>query len=385
MSRAELLSPLRPAARRGPPGPPTAWRRLRLVAELVGPLAVVGVVGLVGQGLSAADQANAIGVLVTATIVVGLYVFIGNSGVMSFGQISFVAVGAFAAGIYTTPVGVRHTTMPTLFGFLAVPRLTSIESLALAAGLGAVFALLAGIALMRLSGLAAGIATFAVLEITYNILGHWSKIGPGPTTLASVPVTTGIGEATLGCAIVVVVAFAYQRTRSCRQLRASRADPLAAQGIGVSIFTHRLGAFVLSGALCGFAGALYVHSLGSINVTEVYLGLTFTTLAMLVVGGAQSLWGATLGGTILGVLSSFLSNAESGTTLLGLHFTLPNGLSTIIFAILFVGALMLAPNGLARGREFLAVTLRDRRAPAAPRPPGAGEGDRTTISGDPAG
>ncbi len=334
--------------------------RLRLAAELLGPLALVGVVALVAAHLSTSDQTDAISVLVTATIVVGLYVFIGNSGVISFGQISFAAVGAFAAGIYTTPVSTRKTTMPDLFGFLGRPVLTNLESLLVAAGLGALFALLVGLALMRLSGLAAGIATFAVLEITYNILANWEKIGPGPTTLASVPVTTGVGQATIGCAVAVVVAFAYQRSRSCRLLRASRADALAARGIGVSIVRHRLGAFVLSGAICGFAGALYVHSLGSINVTEVYLALTFSTLAMLVVGGSQSLWGATLGGILLGILSSFLTNAENGTTVLGLSFTLPNGLSSIIFAILFVGALMLFPRGLTRNREFLAKALGER-------------------------
>ena len=338
--------------------------RLRLVAELLGPLTLVGLVALVAAHLSTSDQTDAINVLVIATIVVGLYVFIGNSGVISFGQISFAAVGAFAAGIYTTPVNTRQTTMPHLFGILARPVLTNVESILLAAGIGALFALVVGLALMRLSGLAAGIATFAVLEVTYNILANWGKIGPGPTTLASVSVTTGVAQATIGCALAVVVAFAYQRTRSCRLLRASRADALAARGIGVSIVRHRLGAFVISGAICGFAGALYVHALGSINVTELYLTLTFSTLAMLVVGGSQSLWGATLGGIVLGILSSFLTNAENGTTVFGFSFTLPNGLSSIIFAVLFVGALMVFPRGLARNREFLAKWLGER----PPRP-----------------
>jgi len=339
---------------------------LRLAAELGGPLALVGLVALVGANLSVAEQANAVNVLVTAAIVVGLYIFVGNSGVMSFGQVSFVAVGAFAAGIWTSPVGIRRTTMPDLFGFLATPRLTNLESLLVAAGLGALFALLVGLALMRLHGLAAGIATFAVLQITYNILGFWGKVGPAATTLSEVPVTTGIGQSATGCAIAVLVAFGYQHTRSCRELRASRADPLAARGIGVSIFANRVVAFTLSGAVCGFSGALFVHELGSINVDQVYLDLTFSTLAMLVVGGAQSLWGATLGGTVLGTVFAFLTNAESGTTVAGLHFSLPNGLSTIIFAALLVVALMVAPTGLARGRELFAVALRDRASlPAA--------------------
>ncbi len=346
--------------------PEPARARLRLAAEALGPLALIAIVALVGAQLSTADKTDAINVLVITAIVVGLYVFIGNSGVISFGQISFVAIGAFAAAIWTTPVGTRDATMPDLFGFLASPRLTNLESLLVAAGLGAVMSLVVGLALMRLSGLSAGIATFAVLEITYNVLANWEKIGPGPTVIANVPATTGIPQAAIGCAIAIAAAFGYQRTRSCRLLRASRADALAARGIGVSIFRHRLIAFVLSGAICGFAGALYVHELGSVSVTELYLALTFSTLSMLVVGGSQSLWGATMGGTLLGVLYSFLSNAVSGTTVFGLSFTLPNGLNTIIFAVLFVGALMLAPRGLTRNREFLAVALGER----APHPRG---------------
>ncbi|EQD62668.1 hypothetical protein B1B_07151, partial [mine drainage metagenome] len=91
--------------------------RLRLVAELAGPLALVAVVAVAGNAMSIAQQGNAINVLVTATIVVALYVFIGNSGVWSFGQISFVAVGAFAAGLLTSPTATRQTSMPTLFRF----------------------------------------------------------------------------------------------------------------------------------------------------------------------------------------------------------------------------------------------------------------------------
>ena len=52
---------------------------------------------------------------------------------------------------------------------------------------GAVFALVVGLPLMRLSGLAAGIATFAVLEITHNLLSTDDKIGPGPNTFSLGP------------------------------------------------------------------------------------------------------------------------------------------------------------------------------------------------------
>ena len=66
----------------------------------------------------------------------------------------------------------------------------NVWSLALAAAIGAAFALVVGLPLMRLSGLGAGIATFGVLEITHNVLRYWEKIGPGLNTFSSVPETT---------------------------------------------------------------------------------------------------------------------------------------------------------------------------------------------------
>ena len=86
---------------------------------------------------------------------------------------------------------------------------------------------------------------------------------------------------------------------------------------------QRLYAFVISGALAGFAGGLLVHELGSITTQQVYLDLTFLTLAMLVVGGVASLWGAVVGALLVSGLDSFLNDAEQGVHV-GFDLTLPD-------------------------------------------------------------
>ena len=168
---------------------------------------------------------------------------------------------------------------------------------------------------MRLSGLAAGIATFAVLEITHNVLRYWDRIGPAQTTLSLVPETTDALQATLGAVIAIAAGWAYAHTRRGRLLRATREDAAAAQAVGANVHRERLVAFTLSGALAGFAGGLFVHMLGSITTEQVYLELTFITLAMLVIGGAASLWGAVLGALVVSALDSFLGEAEDGVEL----------------------------------------------------------------------
>jgi branched-chain amino acid transport system permease protein len=251
----------------------------------------------------------------------------------------------------TVPVESKKGVLTTVFPLLRDHTVGNVPSLLLAAALGGVFAFVVGLPLMRLSGLAAGIATFAVLEITHNVLREWTKIGPGATTLALVPETTGALQATLGALAAIVVAFVYQRSRRGRLLRASREDPAAARGVGVSIHRERLVAFTVSGALAGFAGGLYVHLIGSITTEQVYLELTFLTLAMLVVGGVTSLWGAVVGALAVSGLDSFLSQAESGVHV-GFTLNLPQGTRLVFLSAIMALVLILRPSGLTGGREL---------------------------------
>jgi branched-chain amino acid transport system permease protein len=311
----------------------------------------------VGTIVSTSTETYVINALVNVAIVVALYVFIGNSGVLSFGHISFVAVGAWAAGVLSMPVEEKPAIMPNLASLLRDHTLGNIWSLALAAAVGAAFALVVGLPLMRLSGLGAGIATFGVLEITHNVLRYWEKIGPGLNTFSAVPETTGLLQASLGAGLAVVVAFAYKRSRFGRLLSATREDAAAARAVGVSVYRQRLIAFVLSGALAGFAGGLYVHLL-PVNTESVYLNLTFLTLAMLVIGGATSLWGAVVGALAVSAVDSFLAEAESGIHVFGQSLDLPAGTRIVVVGALMALVLILRPAGLTGGRE---LTFRQRR------------------------
>jgi branched-chain amino acid transport system permease protein len=337
----------------------------RSLPELGGPVALVVVAAVLGSTVSRSTEIYFISALVSVSMVVALYVFVGNSGVLSFGHVSFVAVGAWAAGVLSVPEQEKPAFMPYLFGFLRDTTVGNMPSL-LAAGLvGAAFALLVGLPLMRLSGLAAGIATFAVLEITNNVLRYYEKVGPGLNTFSSVPETTDLRQAALGALAVIVAAFAYQRSRFGRKLRATREDPAAARAVGISIYRQRLVAFVLSGFLAGLAGGLYVHFL-PINVDSVSLELTFITLAMLVIGGLTSLWGAVVGALAVSALDSVLANAENGLDVLGRTLEVPAGTRIVVVSVLMALVLILRPGGLTGGRELsfgpLTRRLRPREA-----------------------
>jgi branched-chain amino acid transport system permease protein len=323
----------------------------RGAATLLGPALVLAAVGLLGSTFARETEIYFINAIVAVAVVVALYIFVGNSGVLSFGHISFVAVGAWAAGVLSVPVEEKAAIYPSLFGFLGDTTVGNVGSLLAAACVGGVYALLVGVPLMRLSGLVAGIATFAVLEITHNILRYWERIGPGTNAFSSVPETTDLLQATLGALVAVVIAFAYQVSRLGRQLRATREDSAVARAVGISVVRQRLWAFAISGAVAGLAGGMYVHLL-PLTTEEVYLDLTFITLAMLVIGGATSLWGAVVGALAVSALDSFLAEAESGVDIPGATLDLPSGSRFVVVGFLMALVLVLKPSGLTGGREF---------------------------------
>jgi branched-chain amino acid transport system permease protein len=185
----------------------------------------------------------------------------------------------------------------------------------------------------------------------HNVLRYYEKIGPGLNTFSSVPETTGLVQATIGALIAIGVAFAYQRSRFGRMLRATREDPPAASAAGISIYRQRLGAFVLSGVLAGFGGGLYVHLL-PLNTETMYLDLTFVTLAMLVIGGATSLWGAVVGALAVSGLDSFLAQAENGVQIFGGTLDLPAGTRLVVVGALMALVLILRPSGITGGKEL---------------------------------
>jgi branched-chain amino acid transport system permease protein len=339
----------------------------RAIWQLLGPVSLVALAAAIGVEVSSSIEIYVIDALVAVAMVAAIHVFVGNSGVLSFGHISFVAVGAWTAGVLTVPVEERSAIMPNLFAWLLHASVGNVGSLLAAAAVAGAFALIVGVPLMRLSGLAASIATFGVLEITHNLLYFYERIGPGSSAFSSVPETTGLLQATLGALGVVGVAFMYQRSRFGQMLRATREDPAVAQAVGISIYWQRLLAFVVSGALAGFAGGLFIHLL-PLTIQDMYLPLTLLTLAMLVIGGVSSLWGAVTGAFAVSGLDSLLAVAEGGIDIGGWRVGLPSGSRIVVVSAAMALVLILRPAGLCGGREFsldrlhrIASRMRQRR------------------------
>lgn len=306
----------------------------------------VTIVGLGALTLIVAqfDQSETLtAMLINVVLVVGLWIFVGNSGLLSFGHISFMAIGAYLASILTIPVTTRAFLLPDLPGFLADAAPGNVLALLLAMAVTAVFAFVVGIALMRLSGVAAGIATLSLLVIVVNVLQSWEAL-TGGGTLTGIPLTTGLWSAYLTAVAAILIGFAFQRSGTGRKLRATREDIVAARALGVRPVPARLAAFVVSAAVMAAGGWLYAHYLGSISAESFSFQTTFLVIAMLVVGGSYSLFGAVLGVVAITVLREAMQHLESAQVL-------GAGWSTVAVAVAVIVILIWRPRGLTQGRE----------------------------------
>ncbi len=286
-------------------------------------------------------------------LVAGLYIFVGNSGVISFGHIGFMCIGAYTAAWLTIPPVMKNVTLPGLPSFLAQAQLPILVSVAIAGLLAAIFALIVGRIMMRLAGIAASIATFAMLAVINVVYSNWDSVTGGTGSIVGIPFVTGLWTALGGAIFVVVVAYAYQISRSGLALRAGRDEATAAAASGIDIVRERLVAFVISAFVIGVAGALYAHFLGVVNPDAFYLTVTFVTLSMLVVGGMNSLSGAVLGVIVISMIIQLLRSLEKGIDLGGMTLSIPNGLQEITIGLVMIVILMFRPSGLTRNRELV--------------------------------
>ena len=250
--------------------------------------------------------------LINLILVVGLYVFVGNSGVFSFGSIGLAAVGAYTGGL----LAIERPEGDPAARATGVDRPDSFRSVGatLMGGLMAALVAAAFAILMRLSGLAAGLATFAMLVIIRTVANSWTEVTNGAAGLSGIPVTTSKNGALLWALMAIAVGFAFQSSGLGLRLRGSREDDVAARSLGIGVRTERRVAWILHGFIMGVGGALYGQYLGSFNASFFYLALTFTTLAMLVIGGITSLSGAVIGSLAVSLIAGVLHRIEQAST-----------------------------------------------------------------------
>jgi branched-chain amino acid transport system permease protein len=305
--------------------------------------------------------------LIRVTLVVGLYIFIGTSGVFSFGHAAFVCIGAYALAWATVDPSWKEIMLTGLPTILRGHQYSFAVGMILSALVPAIVALGIGAAIMRLSDIAAAIATFAFLIIVNRTYSGLDTVTAGVSSIIGIPTVVDIWTALIFAIIAIVVAYAFQRSRYGLMLKGTRDDEIAARASGVNVLRLRLIAFVLSAAVVGAGGGLFAQFLGILTVDAFYLNMTFTLLAMLVVGGVGSLAGATVGVVSVTVMIEAMRFLERGIVFDGEKLQIPAGSQELGLGVLMALVLIFRPTGLTHSRELtLARWWLRRRQSALP-------------------
>jgi branched-chain amino acid transport system permease protein len=325
------------------------WLKLRW--PVVPPVSIVVMVASVVALISPSWERDVTIMMIYVALVVALYTFVGNSGVLSFGHASFLAISAYGSAILTMAPMRKSVVLPSLPHFFAGLHMNWLTGMLVAALAAAFFAFLVGYPLMKLKGIEAAVATFAVTVIVYTVASEWKAFTTGKTSI-NVTRSTDFTRAMVFMLLIILIAWLYQRSRFGLRVRAAREDEEAARAVGINVHKERLIAFVLSGFLSGLGGVLYGHYLGSFWPGAFWTDITFLPIAMLVVGGMKSLSGAILGALSVSTILEILRIFENGLAFGEVTIAGPISLREMGTGLLLLLILLLRPRGITGGREI---------------------------------
>jgi len=269
----------------------------------------------------------------SALVAMGLVLLTGVGGLTSFGQAAFCGFGAYTTAVLTTAYGVSP--------WLTLPLALLVSGLA---------AVVLGLVTVRLSGHYLPLGTIAWGIGLFYLFGKLEFLGRNDGISSVPPLSIGslrmLDPGTIYFAIWIAVVVSAVLTmnlldsRTGRAIRALRRGHIAAEAFGVQTPRAKLLVFIYAAVLAGLSGWLYAHFERTVNPTPFGAEAGIEYLFIAVVGGAGYVWGGVLGAAIVVILKEILQSY------LPYLFHGEGQLETIVFGILLVTLLQLAPTGV---------------------------------------
>jgi branched-chain amino acid transport system permease protein len=317
------------------------------------PAGIVMAIAIVGSAFTTASIQRTISAfLVDLIVVVGLQVFMGNSGVVNLGHAAIMGIAAYTVGILATPAVLKSLTIPDAPLGLARVELNVVLAAVIGIGVAAIVGALVGMAITRQSGIAAVMGTLAFLIIVHVVLTNWISLTGGPRAFFGVPVRLGVlSLAALGV-LAIVVARVFKDSVTGLHLRSSREDLLAAAAVGVSVRQVRLVGWIVSTAIIATGGVALALFLGTLDPDSFYFRTVFATLAMLLLGGMRSVSGAVVGTIVIACGTELMRYLEGGPDLFGVVLPRLFGLPQVFLGATIVIVMAIRPDGIMGDREL---------------------------------
>jgi branched-chain amino acid transport system permease protein len=375
---------------------PSWWNR-----ALVGSLIVIGIVLPFFFPPTSGFMNATIIALAYAVMSLGLNIVVGFAGLLDLGYVAFFALGAYSMGWFGSDFFFKariHVLVSPVASTLIGVHLNFVLILIGAALICAAAGMVIGLPTLRLRGDYIAIVTLAFGEIigVVAVNGQSIPVGGGMTLTAGnlgisavdTPYFPGIAAFNLLdlrpwywliLAILLVVLFVNLRLRDSRLGRAwvaLREDEVAAVSMGIPLVKTKLLAYSIGAAFGGMSGAFFGTYYTVVNAGQFQFGFSIFILAMVIIGGLGSIWGALVGGMALGYINNYLipDVLNDLPSKFGLHFQLTQ-VEFGIFGFLLVIMMILRPQGLIperRRRLELTAQITAEDAQLAETPGGGG-------------
>lgn len=283
--------------------------------------------------------------------VLGLNAFSGNTGILSFGHVGFVALAAQISATLTMPPALKGSSLPLLPEFLHNAQMGLFGASAVTLVCIALIAAVVAVPICRLNGAAATIATLGFLIVVNSVIIGAQGITRGSQAMFGIPALVTVPIA--AGAVVVALILCRQQKDSIPGLfaRCGRENEAAAFACGIDVRVARYRAFVFSAVISGAAGILLAHSVTVFSARSLFLEMMFAQVVMLVVGGIGSVTGALLGTATMTLLTEILRRLENGFQVFGLAVPQIFGLTTIGLSLAILIVLYWRREGLVGTRE----------------------------------
>ena len=300
--------------------------------------------------------------LINAIMVIGLQIYIGNTGVLSFGHMGFAAISGYAFALLATTVERKARIVPDVPLGLDGVSLNPLAAGAVAVVITVVAGLVVGLGLARSGAksgaVAATVITLALLFMVHEVGGAYADLTGGRNGI-SFSVGRGLDSRLwvyLALIAAVVVARLFKSSRIGRMAQAAREDDLAARAMGINPARGQMAALILSVAVVSVAASLRVFQLGTVAPSTFFFDYTLLTLVMLIVGGRNSIAGSVLGVALITVVNEttrHLADTEiDGGPAEVLDIVLRPGLTDIVLGGSMLGFMIFRARGLIEDWEI---------------------------------
>jgi len=306
-----------------------------------------------------------------ALLAIGLNIHFGYTGLLNFGQVGFMLVGAYGMSITVSVFG-GSVWLGIVVGILAavvLALLLGVPTLRLRADYLAITTIAAGEILRflvrntssdPLTGSVFGLRSVAGDFYAVSPFGPGEYLGPLRFSANRMWVTT------VGWVLVVLISlavWALMRSPWGRVLRSIREDEDAARSLGKNVFLYKMQSLILGGVIGAIGGMVFILNLQSVTPDIFLPQVTFFAFAIMILGGTGTVLGPTFGAVIFWFMLTALSSGIRTVVDAGLISGVAAGQAVGAFQLIVVGlTLMLLmifrPQGILGNREELRLDVR---------------------------